>query len=397
MRTHRPWILVACVLMLGTLVAIAAQGCGPQGQPSCPYNDGSGRYDPFCLQCAADGTIKGCSECIVDPELGPSFACSRDAGKDAATDSAITDGGATGCAGDCLPAPPFGWEGPGLFWAGTSPPPACPSNAPVLAYQGHDGLVLPDAGCAPCTCAAPSPAGSCAPPLQITVSASTCSAGAAPARDFGPPPAWDGTCTTFDPIPAGALCNGAPCAVSLTSGPLVLTEGACTPIGGVTVDAGPPSWSKALLACLGDYAATPCHELALTCAPSAAQAPGFLSCIFQKGDNDCPAPYLDKHLAYATFDPPGCTPCLCSAPDSSCAGTLSVFEDAGCPAGVKPLVALPVTAAGPECRDLLVAGVALGSKQLTRTYDAGSCAPSGGTAMDAGPSGASTFCCLLSA
>ena len=397
MRTHRPWILVACLLLLGTLVAIAAQGCGPQLQPDCPYNDGSGRYGPFCLQCAADGTIKGCNECVVDPDLGPSFACSRDGGKDAATDSAITDGGATGCAGDCVPAPPFGWGGPGLFWTGTDgTAPACPSNAPVTAYQGHDGLVLPDAGCAPCTCAGPSPSGSCAPPLQITASASPCVASAPAARDFGPPPAWDGACTTFDAIPAGALCNGAPCAVSLTSGPLVLTESMCKPSDAALVDAGLPTWSKKILACQNDAPYPPGCK-GLYCSPRAAEAPGFLSCIFQKGDNDCPAPYLDKHVAYTSFDPPGCAPCLCGPPDSSCTGTLDVFEDAGCSAKAKPLLTFDhLSNVGSLCHDLPDAGVALGSKRLVLAYDAGTCTPSGGGSTDAGPAGASTFCCLVS-
>ena len=393
MRTHRTWIFVACVLLLGAIFVLAAQGCGPQIDPGCPYLDGTGRYDPFCYVCLDHPQLRGCNECVTDPSLGPSYACYKDGGTDAATDSAITDGGATGCAGDCVPAPPFGWEGPGLLWPGTGgPAPACPSNAPVTAYQGHDGLVLPDAGCAPCTCSTPS--GTCAPPLHLHASALSCSLDGPPTRDFDPPPAWDGGCTAFDSVAAGDMCNGAPCVASLTSGPPVLTEGACTPSTAELMDAGPPSWTTVALACLGVYPASACHDLALTCAPRAAEAPGFLSCIFHDGDYDCPAPYLDKHLAYSGFNPPGCAPCLCGPPDSDCTATLSVFEDGDCTA--KPLPPFHLSAAGPLCHDLPTAGLALGSKRLDVTYDAGACAPSGGGAMDAGPSGASTFCCLVS-
>jgi len=186
--------------------------------------------------------------------------------------------------------------------------------------------------------------------------------------DPGPPPAWDGTCTAFDPIPAGALCNGALCAVSLTSGPLVATQGECKPSTATLIDAGPPSWSSAVLAC-EKAAPYPSGCNGLYCAPRAAEAPGFLSCIFHDG-----------------------APCLCGPPDSSCSAVLSVFNDGAC--SPKPLFTVDLSSAAPICHDLPSAGVALGGKQLMLAYDAGSCAPSGGGAMVAGPSGASTFCCL---
>ena len=396
MRSRRTWIFVAWALLIGLVVAVASQGCGPAVVLECPRLDGSQLYDPWCPVCTSNMSIPGCNRCIVDPYLGPSFACciGSDGGPKECPDGGKN--GPTGCAGDCVPAPPAGWDGPLLFWSGTQgPAPACPSNAPVTAYQGHDGLVLPDAGCAPCTCSAPSPSGTCTAPVTITASASPCDAGAGPARDFGAPSAWDGTCTAFDSIPAGALCNGAPCAVSLTSSPLVLAESTCKPSLATLVDAGPPTWSTPVLACLGVYPGS-CHDVASTCAPSAAQAPGFLSCIFHEGDRICPAPYLDKHLAYTSFDAPGCTPCLCGPPDSSCTGTLDLFEDAGCPAK-EALAPFHLSSAGPRCYDLPEAGVALGSKRLVLSYDAGACAPSGGEQMDAGPSGASTFCCLVGA
>ena len=78
-------------------------------------------------------------------------------------------------------------------------------------------------------------------------------------------------------------------------------------------------------------------------------------------------------------------------------GTLDVFEDAGCSAKAKPLLTFDhLSNVGSLCHDLPDAGVALGSKRLMLAYDAGTCAPSGGAALDAGPAEPSTFCCLVS-
>src|SRR5207245_2524510 len=82
-----------------------------------------------------------------------------------------------------------------------------------------------------------------------------------------------------------------------------------------------------------------------TCGPSAADAPGFLTCIFHDGDRDCPPSYPDKHLAYSGFDDQrGCAPCTCGAPKGSCTAALDVFKAGAC---TKPeLLKLDLTAAG---------------------------------------------------
>jgi hypothetical protein len=417
MRIRRTWILLACALLTGLVLAVGAHGCGPAIDPECPYLI-SGIYSPYCCKlfgqgcavpCVAPaGQVESCrtqfcEECkrpnpddsTLDCTDWYKTWCTQDGGTDAGTDTAITDG-ATGCAGDCVPAPPAGWDGPlllGLGPDGTAL--ACPSNAPVVAYQGHADLVATPASCTDCTCSAPS--GTCMLPSLITASALSCVANGPASRTFDPPPAWDGSCTAFDPVAAGDLCNGALCADSLTSGPVVLTENGCEPSTVALMNVDSPTWDTAALGCLGVYPASACDDLALACAPSAAQAPGFLSCIFQHGDNTCPVTYPDKHLVYVGFDDHrGCAPCACGAPKGSCAATLDVFKDDTC---TKPvLLKLDLTPAGPTCSDLPAAGLPLGSKQLALSYDPGGCAPGGGEPVGAvDPSDPSTFCCLASA
>lgn len=421
MRTRRPWILVAFALLLGPLLAVAAQACGGQISIGCPREDGTGNWDPWCIECLDHMELRGCNRCLFDEYLGPSFACvycpadydpvvgpGRVCPEDAGTDSAITDGGtdaaidsaimdgATGCAGDCLPTLPFGWFGPDLVWFGPGGmEPNCPSTAPAVAYQGHADLVaLPPATCTACGCSPMS--GMCAPPAQITASTLSCAANGPPSQNFGPPPAWDGSCTVFDASPANWLCGGVPCAASLTAQSLVLTESGCTPSTTMLADVEPPTFATAVLGCHGEYPASACADLTKTCGPSAADASEFATCIFQKGDYDCPSTYPDKHLAYGGFDDQrSCAPCACSTPDSSCKAVLSVFEDGAC--AQKPaLPPLDLTAAGPSCGDLPHAGAALGSKRLDAlAYQPGVCAPSGGELLGTvEPAAASTFCCL---
>src|SRR5262249_12308090 len=161
-----------------------------------------------------------------------------------------------------------------------------------------------------CTCSAPS--GSCALPTRITTGALTCAANGPPSRAFYPPPGWDGSCTSYDAIEAGDLCNGLPCVVSLTADPLVWTEQGCNPSTTTSMNEEPAGWSTAVLGC---RASGDCHDESLRCQPSAAQAVGFLSCLFQRGDNDCPPSYPEKHVVYSGFsDHRACSPCSCSPP-----------------------------------------------------------------------------------
>jgi hypothetical protein len=396
MSRRRPWIVVAIALVLGAALAVVFQGCteAPTILIACP-DAKFGTYDPRCSECS-DLSLPGCCEGYYDNDdnyVPPPAVC-PDGGADAGDASAsITPRNGT-CSGECVATPPLGWEGPALLWLGAEGNvPACPNDAPIGASLGHADLVTPSASCTACTCSPSS--GSCAPPLVITTSAATCAAGGAPARTFSPPPDWDGNCTAFDPIVASDFCNGAPCTVSLTAGPLLVTDTGCTP-SIPALSSSTPTWTTAALACSGAYSVGGCGSLALTCGPSAAQSPGFAVCISQQGTNDCPASYPVKHLVYSSFtDARGCAPCTCGASDGSCSAKLDVYPDGTCTPPDSPF-GVALTSAGPSCAAINPPGSALGSKMIaTLAYHPATCPPDGGQLVgDVEPSGAATFCCL---
>src|SRR5580700_6997264 len=103
-----------------------------------------------------------------------------------------------------------------------------------------------------------------------------------------------------------------------------------------------------------------CDDLTETCGPSAAQAPGFLTCIFQSGVNSCEAPYSTRYVVYKSFDDQRGCACTCSPSGASCTATLNVSEMGGCS---KPfVVSLELSDGGTSCADLPNAGLPLGSK-----------------------------------
>jgi hypothetical protein len=379
MRKRWKWIAVACALLVGTVLAVAGQGCagGQTAIFACP-DPKTLLYNPEC--CVVNGS--GCDVPCVNPGNDLAVCCQVFAGcatdsnpdtntncqdwwrfwcaPDGGAASATTGGGGpTGCAGDCVPVPPFGWDGPGLFWLGPAgDAPGCPSNAPVTAYQGHTDPLAPDGGwCTACTCSLDG--GSCSLPENVTARSGTCGEAGTFTTDFDPPAGWDGGCTDVPAIPAELFCGSAPCVASLTAGPLALTLPACTPSTAALVDAGLPSFGQAALACqIGAPFPAGCDGLA--CAPRASEAPDFTSCIFQPGVNECPAgsPYAKQYVVYSapTFDDQRvCAPCTCRAPDSSCTATLDVFDNGAC-MPKHPLLTLALTSAGASCGDLLDAG-----------------------------------------
>jgi hypothetical protein len=423
MRSSLPRLIVAftlAALIWGMLMAIAVAGC--TGRPgtvypceypialasaclnasTCPEGFACGGGD--CIRVTSTGAFDACCTLEACPGHCTADPCPDGSSPDGGFDVTTTEGGdatsaetgpSPACSGVCVSLPPDGWSDPQLFWSGpTGTAPQCPADAPVVAYQGHaDPITPPPASCTPCTCSPSS--GTCGPPQHFAASSSACSTGAPASMPFDPPASWDGTCTDDDAIAAGATCGGMPCVSSLTSGPVALSDDGCMASGTVLVNAAPPSWSTDAVACRGNtYPLGGCFEPGVTCAippPS-----GFSVCVYQSGDNACPASYPDKYVAFGGFDDTrGCTSCACAAPSGSlCTATLSVFKDTAC---ATPLpLAVPIGSGGPSCFDLMPAGLPLGSKTVTGlAYQPGTCIPSGGQATGSvDPSGPSTFCCL---
>jgi hypothetical protein len=416
MHRRRTWIAVACGLLvvLGMIIGLAAPGCGGGDTlHACP-NPRTGIYDPDCCALFNEGCDVPCVVPGADLEACQQFWCAACPGEAATTpgsncldwvkeycpaDAGTDNDGATGCAGDCVPLPPFDWQGPALFLTGPAgSPPECPSNAPVTATLGFtDAGEQPDAGCTSCGCGRAT-AASCAPPTHIFASALPCSAGAPLSAPFDPPAPWDGGCTANDPVAANADCGGSPCVASIVAGPLV--DNGCVPVQAVPVDAGPPGWGTEAVACVGSMDPLgACTDHGQTCTPSAPPSSGFLTCIFQDGDNPCPdgSPYTDRHVVYEDFqDQRGCTACSCGAADMPCTAQLGVFQDSTCN---MVLLDASISSAGQSCFDLPDAGPPLGSKDVMLLPRSGVCLPSGGEPTDGGfvPSGAATFCCLTNA
>jgi hypothetical protein len=396
MHTRRIWILVVLLMLPAATLAVMTGGCGVGEAQSHAF---SCNY-PLLDHKAYDGTPDPCCHitecpchCLNDPCPDESAkACHPDAG----TDAAIPDGATSACDGTCAPLPPLGgWEGPDLLWLGPDGmEPPCPGQAPIVAYQGHDGLLDSPISCGTCACSPPS--GTCAPPLTLTASSTPCVDTSGTTASFNGPAVWDGACTAQDCISPAPSCSQALSVQSLTAGPLVLTEEACTPTIVIPQDVSMAHWTTAALACRGmPTAGFGCSDPGQTCVPVAVP-PEFSLCIYHEGDVACPSSYADKHVVYAGVDDQRtCSACACGAPGGgACTAALSVFKDGVCSV---PLLSDPISSLKSACFDLVPAGLPLGSKTVTAlAYQAGNCMPSGGE-----PQGAllaaesSTFCCLM--
>jgi hypothetical protein len=311
-------------------------------------------------------------------------------------DGGGTTGAGGGCAGQCAPLGPVEWLGPALLWIGKDgEAPECPPSAPVEGSPMFDNLNAPTV-CGACKCDAPS--GSCALPTTLTAASSQCpgSAPGAAHTPFDAPAGWDGSCTGVSPIPANLKCNGVICVQSLTIAPLTLTEAPCGVITEPVAEKLPYTWGTVARTCRG-IAYGPCASPSEICTP--AVAPGFAQCLVQKGDNECPSAYTDRHLLYKGFaDTRACTSCACSAPvGGACTSLVSIFKDGSC-APASLVAAISVDATNPTCLDVSPSGQALLSKIATApVYSPGVCQVSGGEPIgEAAPEEPSTFCCLPS-
>ena len=361
MLAPKPWILLRVVplLLLGFGV-----GCPPG------YLDLQRCPDPDYGHLGADGEPDPCH--FRDPDAG------------------------AGCDGTCVPVSPSGWSETVLLWYG--PPadqPSCPSWAPASVNEGYADLTSPPTTCLACECKPPT--GACTLPATITASSTICNTPGNTWTSFNPPADWAGECTQANAIPAGKLCGGSPCVQSVAIGPLILTEGGCTPTLPTPPALGPgdsPAWGTVAIACSNDHRGQ-CSNPGETCAPNVPPPPpGFQVCVGTLDDHTCPDEFPDKHVFHKEFhDGRTCSPCTCEPPSGgTCTGAISIFNDSAC--GVPLPLTLSVGNVGPAC-GTVPPGSGLASKSAgPLTYTAGMCQPSGGE-----PTGAieliepKTFCC----
>jgi hypothetical protein len=331
--------------------------------------------------------------CTSGPDNGQPYPQGNCPWYDGGTGDAAEGGPLPACTGQCSPFPPDVWTGPVLLGTGGAlGAPACPDNALADIFDGHANPIT-DALCGACSCTPPS--GACAPPATITASSAACDGDGGVPTPFDPPSVWDGGCTTNDAVDAGELCTAPSCIVSLTIGPLMLTESGCTPVQAPSPSED-PGWSTYARGCRGDTFGL-CENLADTCGPAAAA--GFQVCVLHEGDVDCPSgsPYSMKSVFYQGYDDTlACSPCTCASTVGACSARLSVYSDGAC--GTL-LAADPIGSLQPQCIPLdIQPSTALASKSLdTLAYTPGTCEPSGGVATGSlTPTAPFTFCCLAS-
>jgi hypothetical protein len=236
--------------------------------------------------------------------------------------------------------------------------------------------------------------GSCALPATLTAHAASCAntGPGTPSTPFDPPSGWDGGCTTNDAVDGGQLCDGGLCVQSLAIAPLSVNEPGCTPMQApVTKD--PPSWGQFARMCRGAPFGG-CGNDGLVCSPLS--TPGFLVCIAQKGDNDCPgSPYTEKHVFYTSYqDTRSCSSCSCGPPAGSvCTSEVTAYSDDTCMSA--PVASVLADSSAPKCLDV-ISGSALRSKSASSpTYTPGICTPSGGDPMGSVvPVDPFTLCCI---
>jgi hypothetical protein len=300
------------------------------------------------------------------------------------------------CEGSCVPPAPEGWTGPFLFRVGNDMPSPVQQRA-LCASQGAAFFIFgiaPPAPpiCSDCTCE-PS-TGSCAFPATSTANTDQCP-GTGVGSPFDAPSAWDGTCTTFDAIPAGEIR-------SVTVAPLMVSESGCIPVASAPVmTQNLPSAPTSGLACQGHPDGV-CSDadVCRPALPDTPKGPGptWAYCVNQKGaggqyNSTCPAPFRKRYVFAESYtDLPACSPCTCGSPEgSACSSQVSIYSDGACTDLIGSVKAL---SSGPMCVDV-PASSPVGSKTATQpTYEPGACAPDGGTLSGPPiPVAPWTYCC----
>lgn len=244
------------------------------------------------------------------------------------------------CSGQCLQAPPLGFDGPVFLWAGDpAEVPACPEQAPEIVFEGYEGLNNAPVECAPCECSQPK----CKFPVGFIVNPNY----VCPDDGLGvliPAPAsWDGSCVAFSPP--------YPQSRSLTV-PAV-TEEPCAPEVEVPeIRALDAPFTIRARACGAQAKTHPCQHPAHTCARSDQPLPpGFRRCLVSRRPEgaSCPAGYPDKVSFFAELtDNRGCAPCTCTQiTQSECEAALQVCLNSSCGGGCGgALVNLDFTSCG---------------------------------------------------
>lgn len=293
------------------------------------------------------------------------------------------------CDGVCVPEPSDTSAGawpsePLLVWMGplAEMPAECPPETPFMKWKRYGDLVAPPASCEACACES---SGEChGLPASIEIHNGACNAGNVESRPFDGPANWDGSCSTTNAMAAGTLCNGVPCAQSVSASALPgPAKEACTPTIEKPSATTEYHWNEGALACAATELDGLCETAPEHCVETLPEP--WLHCVALEGIHDeCPGNYdLGPFVYYA--DPPiddrGCSDCACGAPSGICVGSLRVYSDTNCG---NQFLQIPLSSIDPNCGGVTPAGRSLGSKAITDLmYFPGICAVGGGEPIGA--------------
>lgn len=373
------YILSASVVAMASLAVLGNGGCS-----NVPV-----AFDEFTCDATPFTPNPDCTKPI---DAGPDGE-SSDAGVDGSNlkdpdDPGLQPSVFPTCKTECVPEASgptaAGWSiEPVIVWFGAKSEldkKECPPETLYENVRGFENLVAPPAKCDTCTCLA---TGSCTGlPTSIEIRSGKCGVSNVQTTPFDGPPNWNGSCTSVNAMAAGKLCNGVPCAQSVSTPPLPSPANeTCAPMTEKpTAILETHEWLGGALACRAkdlDGTCTPTPEHCVNPLPD-----GWLRCVVQKGKhNECPGNYNDFAPRFVYQDNPiddrGCSACACGTPkDSICTGSLRVYSDASC---TNELNNNQLASTGPFCVDLVPPGLALGSKRFgDLKYWSGTCSATGG-------------------
>lgn len=331
-----------------------------------------------------------------------------------ATGGAGTGGGSGGgvsCGnGTCVPTPPSGWEGPAIYYEGTTAAPSCPNSYPTIKQTASSTLDAGTVTCPTCQCGAPS--GVACTADVVFFDGAAC--GGSGCWGF-----WQGVCSGSPPPPpitVGSTCktqslcwdsSGTTKPMSAAFTNLVAAGGTCTSSSQGTMVKPTAKYTKSVRAC-GDPTGDPSGCGASSqCVPNPPSGFAPNICIYKTGDVTCPAPWSLKSVFYtaAPTDTRACAACGCGSPTGGCTGaTLELYTDTACSQEKDTLTVAEMSGCTNIKADSspLGAGTCQGNAGDSRSMrlvggsgSGASCPPTGGTVTgSADPAGPVTFCCL---
>jgi hypothetical protein len=339
-----------------------ADGAGPDVVVGTDGSERDASHDGQAADAASDSTADFDAALDGNADADPATDAHADADADA---DAEAEAGPVACAEICAPDLPAGWAYTSLYASNlANAAPDCAAAAPPL-FEANGDIVSTPATCTSCDVGVPTKAGFC----PITVSG------------YSQPACAGGPVSTFLPFPA-PQCNPTNAYVSIQTTPGAMKNGECNPAPAQNPVLAPVTWTQQARGCDLPSAAGSCAA-GSTCVKKPSAPFETKACVWQPGEQDCPAAFADKHVYFTSYtDSRECSACVVSYE-----GTCNAYVD---------LLGGPSVCGGAH---LQVNGcVAAGPSVQLENYipENEKCATSGGLPTgSASPDQPLTVCCAL--